>query len=109
MSDFDPERIFREVVAAGEEWADKKSAYEAYDDNTKSVLARIATDCPPGMSKVAAEQMALASETFRAHLEEKQAARRAYLLAQVKYRSLEMLAELRRSQESTRRAEISLR
>jgi hypothetical protein len=35
-------------------------------------------------------------------------ARHAFLRAQVKYDSIKMLAELRRTQESTRRAEMRL-
>jgi hypothetical protein len=35
-------------------------------------------------------------------------ARKAWLLSQVRYDSIKMLAELRRTQESTRRAEMRL-
>lgn len=105
----DPAEIYRNVTEAGEEWADKKAAYEALDDNTKSILADIASGFMPDNSKTASEALALASRPFRDHLAEKAIARKAWLLAQVRYDSIKMLAELRRTQESTRRAEMGMR
>ena len=110
MSEFDPTRIYKEIIEAGEDWADKKAAYDAFDDNTKSVLAEIATSyMKTSKSKTEAEMYALASEDYKTHLRSLQDARRAFLRAQVRYDSLRMLAELRRSQESTKRAEMNLR
>jgi hypothetical protein len=106
---FSPETIYREVLAAGEDWADKKAAYEAFDDNTDSILADITGQyMEGGGTKTACEARALSSKTYRDHLQFVAAARRDWLKAQVKYDSLKMLAELRRSQESTRRQEMRL-
>jgi len=105
----DPSSIYLEVLKAGEEWADKKSAYEALDDNTKSVLAKITGGFMDGkISKTEAERCALASQDYREHLASVSDARHEWLRAQVRYDSLKMLAELRRTQESTRRAEMRL-
>lgn len=105
----DPEAIYKEVTDAGEDWADKKSAYEMLDDNTKSVLADITSNFMDGrMSKTEAEMRALASGEYKNHLASVSAARKAWLKAQVRYDSLKMLAELKRSQESTRRQEMRL-
>lgn len=110
MSDFKPSDIYREIIAAGEDWADKKSAYDALDDNTKSVLADITSGyMKTSKSKAEAEMHGLAADEYKAHLRSVQDARRAFLRAQVKYDSLRLLAELRRSQESTKRAEMNLR
>jgi len=107
--DFNPMEIFREVISAGEEWADLKSAYEAYEDNNKSVLADLTSGFMlSSKSRAEAEMYALASEQYKAHLSAKQEARRAYLQAQVKYDSLRLLAELKRTQESTRRTEMRM-
>lgn len=104
-----PDEIYETISKAGEEWADKKSAYEALDDNTKSVLAEITGRyMDTGQSKSAAEVSALASRDYREHLASLSKARGEFLRAQVRYDSLKMLAELRRSQESTRRAEMRL-
>lgn len=106
----DADQIYTEVLKAGEEWADRKAAYEALDDVTKSVLADITSNFLDGKtSKAEAEMRALASKEYKAHLASVKAARKAYLTAQVRYHSIQMLAELRRSQESTRRAEANLR
>lgn len=105
-----PEEIYNSVLQAGTDWADKKSAYEAFDDNSKSVLADITSNFMDGkMSKTEAEMRALASGDYKTHLAEKQKARKAWLHAQVRFDSIKMLADLRRSEESTRRAEINLR
>lgn len=101
--------IYDQVLAAGESWADFKSAYEALDDNTKSVLADITSNFMDGkVSRAESEMRALASGEYKNHLASLKAARRAWLIAQVKYDSVKMLAELRRSEESTRRQEMKL-
>lgn len=110
----DADAIYHEITQAGESWSDLKSAYEALDDNTKSVLAELTGNFldgvlgKGGISKTEAEMRALASGQFKVHLASVSAARKAFLRAQVKYDSLKMLAELRRSQESTRRQEMRL-
>ncbi len=112
MSDdgLNPDKIYREILSAGEKWADKKSAYEALDDNTKSVLADITSNFMDGkVSRAEAEMRALASGDYKIHLASVKAARREWLMEQVRYDSLKLLAELRRSQESSRRAEMNIR
>lgn len=106
---FDPDRAYTEVISAGEDWADKKSAYEALDDVTKSILAQLTGEAlQSGGSHAQAQTGALASDGYRTHLKALGEARRAFLHAQVRYEGLKMLAELRRTQESTRRAEMKL-
>lgn len=105
----DPDAIYKQVLAAGEDWADKKAAYEALDDNTDSILADITGQyLEGGGTKAACETRALSSKAYRDHLREVSAARKAWLMAQVRYDSLKMLSELRRSEESTRRQEMRL-
>lgn len=108
--EFDPTKIYHEVVSAGEEWADKKSAYEALDGATKSVLADLTAEykIAHASTRADAEMRALGCTTYRDHLNAVNAARKEFLRAQVKYNGLTMLAELRRTQESTRRAEMRL-
>lgn len=111
MTDFDPAAIYTTVLTAGEDWADKKAAYETLDDMTKTVYSDVLSNyLPPTCStKSEAEVRAYVDADYKKHLAEKSKARRAWLLAEVKYRGLQMLGELRRTQESTRRAEIGLR
>lgn len=106
----DADKIFGLIQEAGEDWADKKAAYHAYDDITKTNLADIKSNYLGSCkSRAEAEDMALASRDFKEHLARLAAARKAWLLSQVKFENLKLLAELRRSEESTRRAELSLR
>ena len=105
----DPDKIYHEVSTAGEDWADKKAAFEALDDVTKSVLADITGRFMDGkISRTEAERYALASQDYREHLASVSKARSEWLRAQVRYDSLKLLADLRRSQESTRRQEMKL-
>lgn len=106
----DVNEIYQAVSKAGEDWADKKAAYEALSDMTSTVRADATTDfyvtCK---SKDEAKERALASKPYREHLASVAAARRAWLTAEVKYKSVQLLAELRRSEESTRREEMRMR
>ena len=111
MSDvpFDPDRMYAHVVRVGDEWADAKAAFEALDDVTKTVLAEVTADyLPQESSKAQAEMRALASKIYKEHLAAVAAARRVFLRAQVSYEGAKMLAGLRQTQESTRRAEMRL-
>ena len=106
----DADHIYHEVLSAGERWADAKAAYETLDDLTKTVLADITSGFLPPVcpTKTEAETRALASKDYKDHLAAKHSARKSWLLAEVKYKGLVMLAELRRTQESTRRQEMKL-
>lgn len=107
--DFDPDKTYLAVTKAGDEWADKKAAYELLDDLTKTMLAEITSDyIPDESSRAAAEMRALASKRYKEHLAAVAAARREFLRAQVSYEGAKMLAGLRQTQESTRRAEMRL-
>lgn len=106
----DANEIFNSVSKAGEDWADKKAAYEMLDDMTATVRADVTTDFYSSCSsKAEAQERALASKTYKDHIASLSAARRAWLLAEVKYKSVQLLAELRRSEESTRREEMRMR
>ena len=106
----DADQIYKAVADAGEAWADKKAAYELLDDMTATIRADVTTDFYSSCSsKGEAVERALASKIYKDHLANLSGARRAWLLAEVKYKSVQLLAELRRSEESTRRAEMGMR
>lgn len=110
MKDFEPSEIYQQVLQAGEEYADRKAAFETFSDNSKSVLAEILSGyLETCSSKAEAETRALASQDYKTHLRSLQDARRAFLRAQVRYDSLRMLADLRRTEASNLRAEMMLR
>lgn len=107
MSDFDPEAIYRRLEAAGDDWVDKNAAAEILEETKKTVLAELMV----GFQGSAAERerMALADHAYRLHLTNMVAARKEGNRARVRYDSVRVLAEMRRTQESTRRAEANIR
>ena len=106
----DVDTIYRKVEEAGLAWADKKAAYEMLDDMTKTVSADLLTDygrtCK---TKAEAEALAFSDRRYKEHLALLAAARREWLHSEVRYKSAQLLAELRRSEESSRRAEMNIR
>jgi hypothetical protein len=103
----DSDRMYAKLIEYGEAWADAKAAYQALDGATASVLA----DLTQGYrntetNRAEAETMARRSPQYRDHLASVSVANKAYLRSQVRYESLKTLIELRRSEESSRRAEM---
>lgn len=107
MNDFDPEAIFQKLLEAGESWADKEAAAEVLEETKKTVLAEIMGGFQGSTAE--RERNALADGAYKHHLKTMTAARKEANRARVRYDSMKVLAELRRTQESTRRAEASLR
>jgi hypothetical protein len=105
----DPDKIYRQLEEAGNDWADKKAAYDTLDRNTKSVLSDVLVNfMDSGLSRAEAEARSLSSGKYKEHLASVSRSHKAYLQAQVLWNNLQTLAELRRSEESTRRAEMKL-
>src|SRR5271154_904464 len=101
--------MYRALLESGETWADTKSAYHALDSASSSVLADLTQfHRSENVSRAEAETVARASSAYKDHLNSVAAANRAFLRAEVKYKSLQTLIELRRSEESTRRAEMKI-
>ena len=107
MSDFDPEAIYQKLTDAGEEWADKDAAANILEETKKSLLAELKVGFTG--SDAERERNALAETTYKLHLKNMVAARREANRSKVRYDSMRVLAEMRRTQESTRRAEANIR
>lgn len=104
----DPDKIYDELVRAGESWADADAAATLLEETKKSVLAKLMNEAD-ATSIAGKEMYALADPEYRKHVSGMVDARKAATKAKVRYDSAKVLAELRRSQESTRRAELTLR
>lgn len=107
MSDFEPERIFQQLVDAGEEWSDKDAAANLLEETKKTLLAELMQGFQG--SNAERERCALADTTYKHHLKSMVAARKESNRSKVRYDSMRVLAEMRRTQESTRRAEANIR
>lgn len=103
-----PDQIYEAIVKAGEDWADAEAAASMLEETRKSVLANLMNGASAA-SAAAKEMLALADPEYRSFVESMVTARKAANKARVRYDSAKVLAELRRSQESTRRAEMTLR
>lgn len=104
----DAEKIHAALVQSGEDWADADAAASLLEETRKSVLAKCMNDSD-ATTVAGKEMLALASPEYRKHVEGMVSARKTANRLRVRYDSARVLAELRRSQESTRRAEMNLR
>lgn len=108
--EFDPDRIYHKLTELGHEWVDKEAAADLLEETKKVVLAELSIRfSKDSSSRAAAEQSALAAPEYREHVVAMNSARRAANRARVDYDSIRALMEMRRTQESTRRAEASIR
>jgi hypothetical protein len=103
----DPNKLYAKLIEAGEAWTE--SDYEAtmLEETRKSLLAQLSLK-HVGKSRAEAEQMALATEEYRAHVDGMVKARSLANKARVKYDSVRVYCELIRSAEATRRTEATL-
>jgi len=100
-----PDQVYQKLIDAGEYWADADAAASMYEETKKSVLAQLMSDCG-GSTHAERERMALATEIYQSHVEQMVQARKEANRALVKYKSIQVWADLKRTQESTRRKEI---
>lgn len=107
MSDFDPEAIYLRLNEAGEDWVDKNAGAEILEETKKTVLAERMNSFQG--SNAERERLSLADSVYKLHLTNMVMARKEANRARVKYDSVRVLAEMRRTQESTRRAEANIR
>lgn len=101
--EFDPQAIYQKLVEAGEDWADKEAAADLLEETRKTVLAELKNGFTG--SDAERERNALAEPAYKLHITKMNAARREANRSKVRYDSMKVLAEMRRTQESTRRME----
>jgi len=106
MTEINPESVYRQHLETGQDWAEKQAAYQLLDDVTKSIksaemmAAKQAESC--AMNE--AEAIALSSSAYRDHLQSVAEARTAALKAKVRFDSIKVLWEARRTLEASERA-----
>lgn len=104
---YDPNRIYNELIEAGNEYADQRAALELHEKMEKPLLAKLRQ---ASNAKTQGERDDYAYghseyETWRQQLYER---RKDATRAQVRWIAAQELSEHRRTQESTRRAEMRL-
>ena len=105
---FNPDEIYERLRIAGEDWADHDAAANALEETKASLLAELSLKAD-GSSEAAKKNVALADPVYRLHVTNMVTARKEANKSKVRYELGKMWAELRRSQESTRREEMRLK
>ena len=105
---FDPDKTFAALIQSGDAWADAEAAAQLLEETRKTVLAKLMSESQ-ATTVGAREMLALANQEYIDFVAGMVSARKAANKALVRYKSAGVLAELRRSQESTRRAEMGMR
>lgn len=120
LRNFDPNKLASEVVALGEDWADKDAAASALEETKKTVLARLTLEyVSTGSSGAAgersrsmpisqAELRSLSDPRYEQHLELMVSAREQANRARVRYDLGRMRLELMRSAQATLRNEMRI-
>lgn len=101
---YNPNEIYQALIKAGEEYADTKAAYMVLDNLTKTYLAD-AYEATFGSSATERKIVVYGHIIYTEHLDQLSHARLAFLHAEVRYKSMQALADARRTEASTRRAE----
>lgn len=107
MKILDANELYQRLIEAGNDWADKQAAFNVLDDTKNSVLAKL-TLKSDATSVSAREVDAKASQEYTDHVKATQNAFKEALKAKVKWESIRIWIDLRRSEEATRRAELML-
>ena len=107
MKTLDSNELYQKLIEAGNDWADKQAAFNVLDDTKHSVMAKL-TLKSEASSVAAREVEAKASDEYTNHVKVTQDAFKEALKAKVKWESIKIWIELRRSEEATKRAELRL-
>lgn len=102
--EFDAETIYGEIVKAGDEWSDKDAAANLLEETKSSVFAHLFNEQDQKLPVSAREHLAKDDPAYRLHITKMVEARRVSNRAKVKFDSVKLLADLRRSEMATNRA-----
>lgn len=98
-----PNNIYEQLVKAGESWADAQHAAELLEETRKTLIAQLATESNEN-SIAAREAFAFRHADYKKHIEAMTGSRRQANKAKVRYDSMKILAELKRTEAANERA-----
>lgn len=99
-----PAEIYGQIVKTGDDWADKDAAATILEETKKTVLAELMNQLEGSIA--AREAQALADPVYRWHVTNMVNARREAHKAKVRFDGAKLLADLRRTEAATQRAEM---
>ena len=98
-----PNVLFKKLTEAGDDWADKQSAYNALEGSKSSVLASLMMESDAG-SVAAKEMEAKASKAFKDYQKSVEDAEKKALKAKVNFEAMKIWIDLKRSESANERA-----
>lgn len=104
----DVNAIYDRLENAGADYADKEAAASLLEETKKTLLAQLKTVSKAG-SDAARETEAMSSAGFLEHVQSMVEARRVANRAKVKYDSMKVWVELKRTEAANERAAMNLR
>lgn len=105
---FDPNKIFHEMEDAAEKMAATEEVAQRLEELKSVMLSEIAVQFKDkGMPIGECEMRAKADPKYRQHIEGMCVARREANRARARYKDLQILSELRRTQESSARSMVT--
>ena len=104
----DADSIYEKIIAASKEWVAADEESRRLSAMEKIILAEI-TNHQAAESMAERKSLALASPEYKLHVANMVAAKTKAKTTLARYKAAQSLAELRRSEESSRRAEMNLR
>ena len=105
----DADGIYEKIMESAREWTHADEESRRLVELKPIVLAEIVNQQDQDLSLAARTSLAQASPEYRLHVTNMIAAKTKANMAQARYKAAQSLAELRRSQESSRRAEMNIR
>lgn len=106
----DADKITREIVSRGKEWAVAEHAASLLEETRKTVRAQYASEAFKEAGSVAkAELTAEADDRYAEHIRAMVAARKEANIAKVNFDAGKIYAELVRTESANTRAEMNLR
>jgi hypothetical protein len=105
----DPDKIYQAIIDAAREWTQDDQEARRLAKLEKIVLAEITNNQDQALSHAVRLSLALAAPEYRLHVTNMVTAKTKANMSHARYKAAQSLAELRRSQESTRRAEAQIR
>ena len=104
----DPDKIYHHIMSAAKQWTVDDEEARKLEKTEKIVLAEIINH-QTAETMAEKKSLALASPEYKLHVMNMIAAKTKANASRAAYEAAKSLAELRRSQESTNRAEMNLR
>lgn len=107
MKTLDSNELYQKLIEAGNDWADKQAAFNVLDDTKHSVMAKLTLKSEA--SSVAAREIeAKASGEYISHVKATQDAFKEALRARVKYESIKIWLDLKRTEAANERQLMKL-